>query len=399
MRDPDFTLSAGPVSATPRVLAALGSPIVYHYDPAFIERFRATERKLADVFLTKNDVLLMQGEAVLGLEAAARGLVQPGTKALNLVQGIFGKYMGYWLKEYGAELHEVEVPYNDAVDPADVERYLDDNPGIELVTIVHSETPSGTVCDVAAIGPIAHARGALTLVDCVSSLGGIEFRTDDWHVDVAVAGAQKCLGGPPGMSLMTVSDAAWERIRANPTAPRGSFLSMLDWKEQWIDGEKFPFTPSVSDLHGVEASVDELLEEGLEASIARHERSAAACRAGVRAMGLELWPRSDEVAAACVTAIAVPEGLTDVQVRAHCRERYGVMISGGQGAGNLVRIGHMGTSARGLHPVVGLAALGRTLADLGVQVEIGAGVEAALAQVSETKHAEWDKPAAYPIPS
>ena len=387
MRDPDFTLSAGPVTATPGVLAALGSPIVYHYDPAFIERFRATERKLADVFLTTNDVLLMQGEAVLGLEAAARGLVQPGTKVLNLVQGVFGKGMGYWLKDFGAELHELEVPYNDAVDPADVERYLDEHPGIELVTVVHSETPSGTVCDVSSIGPIARSRGALTLIDCVSSLGGIEFRTDDWQLDVCVAGAQKCLGGPPGMSLITVSDAAWDRIRANPAAPRASFLSMLDWKEQWIDGDRFPFTPSVTELYGVEASVDELLDEGLEASIARHERSAAACRAGVRAMGLELWPRSDEVAAACVTAIAVPEGLTDVQVRAHCRERYGVMISGGQGAGNLVRIGHMATSARGLHPVVGLAALGRTLADLGVQVEIGAGVEAALAEVSETNPA------------
>jgi pyridoxamine--pyruvate transaminase len=387
MRDPDFTLSAGPVTATPRVLAALGSPIVYHYDPAFIERFRATERKLADVFLTTNDVLLMQGEAVLGLEAAARGLVQPGTKVLNLVQGVFGKGMGYWLKDFGAELHELEVPYNDAVDPADVERYLDEHPGIELVTVVHSETPSGTVCDVSSIGPIARSRSALTLIDCVSSLGGIEFRTDDWELDVCVAGAQKCLGGPPGMSLITVSDAAWDRIRANPAAPRASFLSMLDWKEQWIDGDRFPFTPSVTELYGVEASVDELLDEGLEASSARHERSAAACRAGVRAMGLELWPRSDEVAAACVTAIAVPEGLTDVQVRAHCRERYGVMISGGQGAGNLVRIGHMATSARGLHPVVGLAALGRTLADLGVQVEIGAGVEAALAEVSETNPA------------
>ena len=387
MRDPDFTLSAGPVTATPRVLAALGSPIVYHYDPAFIERFRATERKLADVFLTTNDVLLMQGEAVLGLEAAARGLVQPGTKVLNLVQGVFGKGMGYWLKDFGAELHELEVPYNDAVDPADVERYLDEHPGIELVTVVHSETPSGTVCDVSSIGPIARSRGALTLIDCVSSLGGIEFRTDDWELDVCVAGAQKCLGGPPGMSLITVSDAAWDRIRANPAAPRASFLSMLDWKEQWIDGDRFPFTPSVTELYGVEASVDELLDEGLEASIARHERSAAACRAGVRAMGLELWPRSDEVAAACVTAIAVPEGLTDVQVRAHCRERYGVMISGGQGAGNLVRIGHMATSARGLHPVVGLAALGRTLADLGAHVEIGAGVEAALAEVSETNPA------------
>jgi pyridoxamine--pyruvate transaminase len=387
MRDPDFTLSAGPVAATPRVLAALGSPIVYHYDPAFLERFRAAERKLADLFLTKNDVLLMQGEAVLGLEAAARALVQPGTKVLNLVQGVFGKGMGYWLKDFGADLHELEAPYNDAVDPVDVERYLDENPGIELVTVVHSETPSGTVCDVSAIGPIAHARGALTLVDCVSSLGGIAFETDAWQLDVCVAGPQKCLGGPPGMSLMTVSEAAWERIRSNPAAPRASFLSMLDWKEQWIDGDKFPFTPSVSDLHGVEAAVDELLEEGLEASIARHEQSASACRAGIRAMGLELWPRSDEIAAACVTAVAVPEGLADVQVRAHCRQRYGVMISGGQGAGNLVRIGHMATSARGLYPIVGLAALGRTLADLGVQVEIGAGVEAALAELSEAKPA------------
>lgn len=383
MREPDFTLSAGPVAATPRVLAALGSPIVYHYDPAFLERFRATERKLADLFMTKNDVLLMQGEAVLGLEAAARSLVQPGTKVLNLVQGVFGKGMGYWLKDFGAELHELEVPYNDAVDPADVERYLDEHPGIELVTVVHSETPSGTVCDVSAIGPIARARGALTLIDCVSSLGGIPFETDAWQLDVCVAGPQKCLGGPPGMSLMTVSEAAWERIRANPAAPRGSFLSMLDWKEQWIDGDRFPFTPSVSDLNGVEAAADELLEEGLGTSIARHERSAAACRGGIRAMGLELWPRSDEIAAACVTAVAVPEGLTDVQVRAHCRERYGVMISGGQGAGNLVRIGHMATSARGLYPVIGLAALGRTLADLGVQVEIGAGVDAALAELSE----------------
>jgi len=387
MRDPDFTLAAGPVTASPRVLAALGSPITYHYDPVFLERFRRTERMLAEIFRTENDVLLMQGEAVLGLEAAARSLVSSGTPVLNLVQGVFGKGMGYWLKDFGAELHELEVPYNDAVDPAEVERYLGEHPGVELVTVVHSETPSGTLCDVAAIGRIARAHGALTLVDCVSSLGGIELRTDEWQLDVCVAGPQKCLAGPPGMSLMTVSGAAWERIRSNPSAPRASFLSMLDWKEQWIDGEKFPFTPSVSDLHGVEAACDELLEEGLDASIARHERSAGACRAGVRAMGLELWPRSDAVAAACVTAIAVPDGLTDVQVRTHCRERYGVMISAGQGAGNLVRIGHMGPSARSLYPVVGLAAVGRTLLDLGADVDVGAGLEAALAELAQAEPA------------
>ena len=383
MRDPDFTLSAGPTMAYPRVLAAQAKQITYHYDPAFMEAFRRTERKLAEIFLTKSDILLMQGEAVLGLEAAARGLVRPGTHVLNLVSGVFGKGMGYWLKDFGAELHELEVPYNDSVDPVDVERYLDEHPEIDLLTVVHSETPSGTQHDLAAIGPIAHAHGAMTIVDCVSSLGGIEFRTDDWQIDIAVAAAQKCLGGPPGITLMTVNDAAWERIRANPAAPRASFLSMLDWKEKWIDGDVFPFTPSVVDMHGIEACCDELLEEGLDNSIARHDLAARACRAGVRAMGLELWPRSEEITAACVTAIAVPNGLTDIQVRAHCRERYGVMISSGQGAGNLVRIGHMGPTANSLYPVVGLGALGRTFADLGVPVKLGDGLEAALEVLSE----------------
>jgi pyridoxamine--pyruvate transaminase len=387
MRDPDFTLSAGPVAASPRVLAALGAPLVYHYDPAFLARYRNTERKLREVFRTGNDILLMQGEAILGLEAAARGLVHPGTPVLNLVQGVFGKGMGYWLKDFGAELHELEVPYNDAVDPGAVGAYLDAHPEIALVTVVHSETPSGTFCDVAAIGPIAREHGALTLVDCVSSLGGMRFDADDWQLDVCVAGAQKCLGGPPGMTLMSVSDAAWERIAANPAAPRSSYLSMLDWKEQWLENDKFPFTPSVGELHGVEAAVDELLEEGLDASIERHARAAAACRAGVRALGVDLWPRSDDIAADCVTAIAVPDGLTDIEVRAHCRERYGVMLSAGQGAGNLVRIGHMATSARGLYPAIGLAALGQTLLDLGARVDVGAGVEAALAEIAQASPA------------
>jgi pyridoxamine--pyruvate transaminase len=293
--------------------------------------------------------------------------------------------MGYWLKDFGAELHELEVAYNDAIEPAEVERYLDDHPEIDLVAVVHSETPSGTLTDVSAIGPIARAHGAIVLVDCVSSLGGIPLDVDAWELDLCVSGPQKCLGGPAGMSLMSVSDTAWERIIANPAAPRASFLSMLDWKEKWLDGDRFPFTPSVSDLFGVEAACDVTLEIGLQQSIAQHERAAAACRAGVRAMGLEPWPRRDEIIAACTTAIAVPDELNDVQVRTHCREHYGVMISGGQGAGNLVRIGHMGPTAWSVFPVAGLAAVGQTMADLGAHVDVGAGVEAAMAELSGTR--------------
>ena len=186
MNDPDFTLSAGPVTASARTLAALGSPITYHYDPAFLECFRRTERKVAQVLQTSADVVLMQGEAVLGLEAAARALVRPGTPVLNLVSGVFGKGMGYWLSDFGADLHEIEVAYNDAVGATEVERFLRSHPEIEVVAVVHSETPSGTLNPVAEIGPIARAHGALTLVDCVSSVGGIPFKADEWQLDVAV---------------------------------------------------------------------------------------------------------------------------------------------------------------------------------------------------------------------
>ena len=383
MRQPDFTLSAGPTMAWPGVLAAQTAPITYHYDPAFLEAFRRTERKVGQLYRTSQDILLMQGEAILGLEAAARGLVQPGTPCLNIVSGVFGRYMGYWLRDYGAELHELEVPYDDSVDAGDVDRYLTEHPEIEFVSVVHSETPSGTLNPVAEIGPIAKAHGCLTFVDCVSSFGGTPIFPDEWMLDICVAGAQKCLAGPPGMSLMSVSEDAWRVIKANPAAPRSSFLSMLDWKEQWIDGEKFPFTPSVVDLYGVEAACDIVLEQGLEASFAQHELAARATRAGVRAMGLTLWACRDEIATACTTAITVPEGLDHEQVRNHCRERYGVMISGGQGAGNLVRIGHMGPTARSMYPIAGLSALGRTLSDLGASVSVGAGVEAALEVLAE----------------
>ena len=138
MDPPDFTLTAGPTAASPRVLQALGSPVIFDYDPVFLEHFRDTERKLAAVMRTKNDVVLMQGEAVLGLEAAARALVRPGTRALNLVSGVYAAWFGDWLREYGAEVIEHTVPYDEAIDPADVARLLDEHEGVELVALVHS---------------------------------------------------------------------------------------------------------------------------------------------------------------------------------------------------------------------------------------------------------------------
>jgi pyridoxamine---pyruvate transaminase len=323
VREPDFTISAGPSPSSARTRAALGRPVPDDHDPVFLDAFRRTEAKVGRVFGTGNEIILMQGEAILGLEAAARALVRPGMPVLNLVSGVFGKGMGYWLQAFGAQLHELETSYDRAIDPAAVAAYLDEHPEIELLSVVHCETPSGTVNDCAAIGPIARARGVLTLVDCVASLGGMALDPDAWQLDVCVAGPQKCLAGPSGMSLVAVSAPAWAAIEGNPAAPRASFLSLLDWRESWHGRGHFPYTPSGAEVHGVEAACDELLAEGLDASIARHATAARACRAGVAAMGLRLWAASADVAAASVTAIAVPDGLDHVAVRDHARSRYG----------------------------------------------------------------------------
>jgi pyridoxamine--pyruvate transaminase len=365
----------------------MGSPIIFDYDPVFLERFRETERLLAEVYRTRNDVVLMQGEAVLGLEAAARSLVRPGTRCLNLVSGVYASWFGDWLREYGAEVDEVRVPYDEALDPATVEEALAGRGPFELVAIVHSETPSGVENPLARIGSVAQEHGALLLADVVSSLGGTELAVDEWHVDVAVAGPQKCLAGPPGMSLVAVSPRAWDAMESNPNAPRGSFLSLLDWKHRWIEGGRvaFPYTPSVADVGGVKAALAEVLEEGLETVIAEHARAARACRAGVKALGLELWPRSESYAANCVTAVRVPEGASVPAVLSHVRERYGVQLSGGYGElkEKLIRLGHMGPASRSLYPLVAVSALGRGLLDQGVSVDVGAGAQAVMEVLAE----------------
>lgn len=276
MRDPMFTLTAGPTQTWPSVQAAMSGPIVYDYDPVFLERFARTERKVAELFRTSGDVVLMQGEAVLGLEAAARALVRPGMTAINLVSGVYAKWFGLWLAEYGANLVEVEVPYDEHVDPALVRQALADHPDAGLVAVVHSETPSGVLNPLREIAAIVRDHGALMVADVVSSLGGEELDFDGWGLDLCVAGPQKCLAGPPGMSLCAISDRCWDAIRDNPSAPRGSFLSLLDWKDRWIDGGRtaFPYTPSVVEVAGVEAACDVVLEMGLGRSIAIHRRAA-----------------------------------------------------------------------------------------------------------------------------
>jgi pyridoxamine--pyruvate transaminase len=384
-----LNLAAGPVQVMEQTLRDAARPVLYHYDPAFIEHFAHTSGLLQQVFRTEYDVIIMQGEAILGLEAAAAGLISPGDKVLNLVSGVFGKWFQDFIEKYGGETIELTVPYNDAVDPEDVRKALQANPGVKFLSVVHSETPSGTHNPVKEIGNIAHEFGVLTMVDTVSGLGGELLSPEEWGMDIAIAGPQKCLGGAPGLSLMSVSPAAWQALEARRPQPlRGSFLSILDWKSAWLEGKRFPYTPSISEIYSLESVLEQTLAVGMERFVERQQVIARACREGVKALGLELWPAREEIAATCVTAVRMPEGISDQDLRGTMRRKYGVMISPGYGVlqGQLLRLGHMGPAQA--HPTIlaaQLAVLERSLADLSYPVQLGAGVGAAMAVLGD-----WD---------
>ncbi len=387
VQHPRLTLASGPVDVSSETLRAMQQPVVYHYDPVFLETFANTCDLMAQVYQTKHDIVLLQAEAIAGLEAAAASVIEPGTKVLNLVSGVFGKGFEGWIEKYGGEAIELAVPYNAAIDPADVRRAFEIDPSISVLSVVHSETPSGTINPVGEICNIAREYGAITIVDTVSGLLSEDFSPEAWGMDIAVAGPQKCLSGVPGMSLIAVSPNAWQRMESLKNPLRGSFLSLLDWKTSWIENGRFPYTPSVSDVYALQSALQQALNEGVANVVARHQVSARATRAAVRALGLELWAESDAIATSSCTAVKIPVGIDDAEIRAHMRSRYGVMISGGYGsiAGKLFRLGHMGITA---HPTTVIAQIGvleRSLLDLGHDVRLGEGVGAALAEF-----AHWD---------
>lgn len=384
---PRMNLAGGPVEVPDRTRRDLAKPVLYHYDEAFREVFAHTNDLLKQVYRTDYDVVIMQGEAILGLEAAAASLISPGDKVLNVVSGVFGKWFELFIEKFGGEVVEVAVPYNDSVDPDDVRKAIQANPGIKYLSVVHSETPSGTHNPVKDIGAVAREFGVLTMVDTVSGLGGELLSPEEWGMDIAIAGPQKCLSGTPGLTLMSVSPEAWEAMEQHPNPVRGSFLSILDWKDAWIENQRFPYTPSVSEIYSLESTLTQVLEEGVEQHVRRHEWTARACRAGVQALGLELWAAREEIAASCVTAVKIPDGLTDEQIRGTMRDRYGVMISPGYGelGGQLFRLGHMGIVAHPTAMAAQMAVLERSLNDVGYGVEMGAGVGAAM-----TAFEGWD---------
>jgi pyridoxamine---pyruvate transaminase len=377
---PVFTLATGPVGSTPATQAALAQPVLHHTDPAFRALYAETVTLLREAFGTSVDPVVFPGEAVAGIEAAAAALIGPDDVVLNVVSGIYGRAFGQLAARFARGVVEVETGYNASIAPVAVGDALARRADVTIVAAVHCETPSGTMNDLDAISQLTAGSGALLIVDAVSSFGGMRTDFENWP-GIAITAPQKCLGGTPGLSLLHVSDDAWRHIAANPNAPRGSALSILDWRDAHRPDRAFPFTPSVSDIYGLRSCLTQFLAEGPENVAARHRRAARAVRAGVRALGLNLWAAEDAIRADTVTAIEMPDGADEAEVRAVARAESGVMLAGGQGAlrGRVLQIGHMGPAAYPMSPVIGLAALGHALRRLGAKADVGAAVEAALA--------------------
>ncbi len=234
--------------------------------------------------------------------------------------------------------------------------------------------------DLDALSEITARSDALLIVNAVSSFGGMRTDFEHWP-GIAITAPQKCLGGTPGLSLLHVSDDAWRHIAANPNAPRGSALAIEDWRDAHRPDRAFPFTPSVSEIYGLRSCLLQFLAEGPENVAARHRRAAHAVRAGALALGLNLWAAEDAIRSDTMTAIEMPDGVDEAEVRTVARAESGVMLAGGQGAlrGRVLQIGHMGPAAYPMSPVIGLTALGHALRRLGAKANVGAAVEAALA--------------------
>ena len=378
---PVFTLTAGPVDAYPEVLRALGTTVLYDYDPAFQAHYESVALKAQAAMGTEVPPLILQGEPVLALEAAAASLIAREDVVLNLASGVYGKGFGYWAARYAAKVEEIEVPYDTAIDPEAVRGFLADHPEVKVVCVCHHDTPSGTINPIDAIGAVVAEAGALLIVDAVSSWAGMPTSAAACQAAVYVTGPNKCLGCPPALSLVAVSDAAWDKIEANPDAPFASMLSLTDWRNAWKKTEPFPFTPSVAEINGLGAALDRYLGEGPEAVWARHALTAKICREGVKAMGVALWPASEDIASPTATAVRMPDGIDAGPVLAEARARYGVSMSAGRAEtlGKLIRIGHMGPTAQPVYALAAVAALGGALKALGAAVDVGAGLAAAQA--------------------
>lgn len=366
-----YLLAPGPTPIPPEVLQAMAQPIIHHRAPEYEALFAEVRRDLRLLFQCQNEVLMFAASGTGAMEGAVVNTLSPGDPVVVVRGGKFGERWAEICEAYGVRVLPVDVPYGKSVDPAAVAAALQREPGVKAVFATHSETSTGAVHDIQALAALVRETPALLVVDAITSLGVMDLPMDAWGVDIVVAGSQKALMLPPGLAFAALSDKAWAAV-SGARLPKYYFNFAAERKA--IEKNQSAYTPAVSLVVGLRESLRLILGEGLPNVFARHERLARATRAGVQALGLELF--AEHPGAAC-TAVKAPAGIEGGAIVKGFRKR-GITIAGGQGSmkGKIFRIAHMG-HVDGFDVLTALGALELTLADLGYPVKLGEGGRAA----------------------
>lgn len=361
-------LGPGPSPVPARVLRALGAPTLGHLDPQYLAIMDETCEMLRQVFQTRNALTFpVSGTGMAGMECLAVNLLEPGDEVIVGVNGVFGARMKDVMERCGATVHALEAPWGEVFTLDQIAEALERHPKTRLVALVHAETSTGAHQPLEGVAERVHARGALFVVDAVTSLGGHELRVDDWGIDAIYSGTQKCLSCPPGLSPVSFGERALARIDARKSKPQSWYLDVSMLRKYYLSGggtggggRVYHHTAPINMTYALREALAIVLEEGLEARIERHTQMHRRLRNGLSAMGLSYIPKRSLHTLNC---IGIPEGVEDAPVRQRLLEEYGIEIGAGLGvmAGKAWRIGLMGHGSTTRNVDLVLAALREVL--------------------------------------
>ncbi|MCA8942464.1 MAG: alanine--glyoxylate aminotransferase family protein [Planctomycetes bacterium] len=372
-------LGPGPSPVSDAVRAAMAAPVLGHLDPEFVQLMDRVQGGLRTLYGTENRFTLpISGTGSAGMEAAVVNLVEPGDRVVVGIHGVFGGRMRDLVERQGGEAVVVEVPFGEPLDPDAMAEAIAGG-DTKVVGLVHAETSTGVLQPLAEIVGAARAAGALVVLDCVTSLGGVPVELDRLGVDAAYSGTQKCLSVPPGLAPLSFSERAFERIRSRAKPSTSWYLDAGLLSGYWGEGQRaYHHTAPISMIYGLAAGLDAALGEGLEERFARHADAAQRLHRGLEVLGLEcLVPV--ELRTPMLTSVCVPDGVDELAVRKRLRQLHGIEIGGGLGslAGRVWRIGLMGHGARPEVVQRLLAALGESLGSVGFRCDVGAAMSTA----------------------
>ncbi|MEP0546648.1 MAG: alanine--glyoxylate aminotransferase family protein [Rhodothermales bacterium] len=377
-------MGPGPSDVSPRVLDALSRATIGHLDPRFIDLMDETKALLQYAFRTENALTMpVSGPGTAGMESCVVNLIEPGTKAVVCQNGVFGGRLKAMTERAGGEVVLVEDEWGRAVSPEKVEAALKANPDAEVLMFVHAETSTGVLSDAETLAKLGREHGCLVVADTVTSLGGSPLEVDAWGLDAVYSGTQKCLSCIPGLSPVTFSDRAVERVQQRTTPVQSWFMDLGLVVGYWGEGRKraYHHTAPINSVYGLHESLLMLHEEGLEHAWARHRRLHEALKAGLEALGLEyVVPEAEQTPQ--LNMVRVPDGVDEADVRARLLHEHDLEIGAGLGAlaGKVWRIGLMGYGCRPENVRTCIGALEAVLARSGgaeaAEAKLGARVEA-----------------------